>query len=147
MTIKKFLLGIDFSVHSRKALEAVAKLFPSSKIYALHAYTSPYGGLMFRQDEEDISSKGFQEVMEQSLKKEAKAFFAGLPANFPKIELIFRQGSIYSVMEEEVRKIGAHLIAIGSHGKSGAFDVFLGSFAEDLLTNPPVDVLAVNALV
>jgi nucleotide-binding universal stress UspA family protein len=63
------------------------------------------------------------------------------------IDLVVRQGVVVPLILEEARAIGADLIVIGTHGRSGFDRLLLGSVTEDVLrkahcavmTVPPAD--------
>ena len=55
------------------------------------------------------------------------------------------EGAVREVIGRQVSRLNPDLLVIGTHGRTGVAHAFLGSVAEDLLKNPPCDVLVVKA--
>lgn len=56
-------------------------------------------------------------------------------------------GMVPEVLSEYIQKLGAHLLVVGSHGRSGLSHLFLGSVAERLMRSTPCPVLVVRPAV
>jgi len=56
-------------------------------------------------------------------------------------------GLVPEVLAEYIQKLGAHLLVVGSHGRSGLSHLFLGSVAERLMRSVPCPVLVVRPTV
>jgi nucleotide-binding universal stress UspA family protein len=64
-----------------------------------------------------------------------------------KVEAHVAEGtSIAEMIRESAEKLGADLIVMGTHGRTGLAHVFLGSVAERTLRNAPCPVLTVQAI-
>ena len=85
------MVGVDFSVYSRRAVEFVVRFVP---------------GGCFR---------------------------------------LVQEGMVREVLQRQIGRQKPDLLVIGTHGRTGVAHAFLGSVAEELLREPPCDVLAVKA--
>ncbi|MDQ3101545.1 MAG: universal stress protein, partial [Bacteroidota bacterium] len=56
------------------------------------------------------------------------------------------QGSTTETLLEEIDRLNADMIIMGSHGKSGLFKAFVGSVSEQVLRESRIPVLIVPAL-
>jgi nucleotide-binding universal stress UspA family protein len=138
------LVGIDLSVHSRRALEFAAELVPRGEFHLVHATHAPFTGFLGRDTINELvrdEQKRFGLMVEQDITELTKR----LGPDAPRCEFIAKEGMILSVMREQAAQLKPDLIAIGTHGRTGIANVILGSVAEDLLADAPVDVLAVKA--
>lgn len=57
------------------------------------------------------------------------------------VETIFREGSIYTTINQIAVKIGARLLVLGTHGKVGVQQQLTGSFAHKVVSNSDVPVI------
>ena len=67
-----------------------------------------------------------------------------LVARIPGARGIVREGTPRSVILEVAREIGAHLIVMGTHGRTGLTHVFFGSVAEHIVRHSRVPVLTIR---
>src|SRR5690606_20862751 len=80
-------------------------------------------------------------------REKLKAFVEGLcaeagagPALSPS-SIVAREGEVPQVLSAEAARLGADLIALGTHGRSGLSRALFGSVAEDMLHDMPCDLL------
>jgi nucleotide-binding universal stress UspA family protein len=138
---KNVLSALDFNIHSKKSLEVAFKLFGTSKFHLLHSYEIPFLG--FAQ-EGGIIEKEVANNSAKFLKEMADDLLKGFKGEKPKIERIVRKGYIMNVLKEEVKTLKPELLVIGSHKKGGIIDRIATSPTDDVLINPPCDVLVVS---
>jgi nucleotide-binding universal stress UspA family protein len=55
------------------------------------------------------------------------------------------RGRAPEVIRAEVERLRPDLLIVGTHGRTGVPHAIIGSVAEDLLSAPPCDVMAVKA--
>lgn len=142
---RRVLVATDFSVHSRKSLEFALQLVPQGAFHLVHAFDVPYGGFITGQNVREQAAEKHRWQMDEMLGDELKTFLATLPSPAPSIEPILRQGSVREVISQQIEKLQPDLLVVGTHGRTGVAHAFLGSVAEDLLSDPPCDVLAFKA--
>lgn len=141
----RILVGVDFSVYSRRAVEFAIKLAPTGVFYLVHAYDVPFRGFLYGRDTQESISKEHQAAFERMIDEEMAAFLTNLKPNAPKLERIMEEGTVREVLHRQIGSLHPDLMVIGTHGRTGLAHAVLGSVAEDLLTSPPCDVLAVKA--
>ncbi|MFT6106790.1 MAG: nucleotide-binding universal stress UspA family protein [Rickettsiales bacterium] len=137
------LIALDFNAHSKKSLEVAFKLFGGSKFHLLHSYEIPFLG--FAQ-EGGVIEKGVSSNSIKFLREMADDLLKDFKGIKPKIEKIVKKGYIMNVLNEEVKILKPGLLVIGTHKKSGIIDSIATSPTDDILVNPPCDVLIVNNL-
>ncbi len=142
---RRIMVGVDFSVYSRRAVEFAVSFVPDGHFHLVHAYDVPFKGFLYGHDTRREVTKQHQVQLEQMINGEMATFLASVPAAGAKLEQIMQEGAPRSVIAEQARRLSPDLLIIGTHGRTGVAHAFLGSVAEDLLRTPPCDVLAVRA--
>lgn len=141
----RIMVGVDFSVYSRRAIEFAVGFAPGGVFHLVHAYDVPFKGFLYGHDTRREVGKQHQAQFAQMIEAEMASFLAGLDAPPPGLERIAREGAVRDVIHQEIDRLRPDLLVIGTHGRTGVAHAFLGSVAEDLLRSPPCDVLAVKA--
>lgn len=142
---RRIMVGVDFSVYSRRAVEFAVRFVPDADFHLVHAYDVPFKGFLFDRDMRGEVSKQHQVQFQQMIDEEMATFLAGVEANPPKLERVMQEGMVREVIHRQMSRLKPDLLVIGTHGRTGVAHAFLGSVAEDLLRDPPCDVLAVKA--
>jgi nucleotide-binding universal stress UspA family protein len=142
------VVGIDFSVHSRIAVEETNRLFPRTPMTLAHAYVVPFrdrlAGEEYLADVAAEERRQFDAFLADEMGwvlERAKR--AGAPAGH--VETLMQEGRANDVMRDIVKKRNADLVVIGTHGGNMIERLLWGSVANALLTEPPCDVLVVDA--
>jgi nucleotide-binding universal stress UspA family protein len=139
------MVCVDFSVHSRRAVDCALRLVPDGEAILLHVYDVPFAGLITDRASHDQVRATEEESFREMMDGEMKALVAALPRPPAKLRHLLVRGSV----REEIRRAAAEhkpdVLAIGTQGRTGVPRAFLGSVAADLLDDPPCDVLAVKA--
>ena len=139
------MVCVDFSVHSRRAVECALAMVPDGEAILLHVYDVPFAGLITDTASRDEMRAAEEERFREMMDGELKAFVASLARPPAKLRHMLVRGSV----REEIRRAAAvekpDVLAIGTHGRTGVSRAFLGSVAADLLDDPPCDILAVKA--
>lgn len=139
----RIIVGVDFSEYSRRAIEFAAKLFPEGEFHIVHAFDVPFKAFLTGDDNRREASKGHQEQMEQFVGGDFTALRTILQAAPARLFQVVRQGPVRQVIQDQVDRLKPDLLVLGTHGRSGIARAVLGSVAEDFLSHPPCDVLAV----
>lgn len=142
---QRVVVGVDFSVYSRRAVEFAIEFVPEGQFHLVHAYDVPFKGFLYGRDTQKEVSKQQQAKFDQMIEGEMATFLSSLEGNPPKLERIMQEGMARQVVDRQVTQLKPDLLVIGTHGRTGVAHAFLGSVAEDLLKAPPCDVLAVKA--
>lgn len=142
---RQVLVGIDFSVYSRRAVEFAVKFVPRGEIFLVHAFDVPFKGFRSGQSILDQVTKNQQEKMDAMLEEEMQAFLASFPSPPTGLKRTMLEGTVGEVIAGQVAVLRPDLLVVGTHGRTGVAHALLGSVAGDLLSDPPCDVLAVKA--
>lgn len=102
------------------------------------------GGLASGEIQDKVD-KQYEDKFEQMINGEMAMFLVGLKTNAPNLERVVQEGMVREVIQRQTGRQKPDLLVIGTHGRTGVAHAFLGSVAEDLLKDPPCDVLAVKA--
>lgn len=136
---QRAVCGIDFSRSCLAAAEACAALAPDAEIWTFHAVHVPFQGFL-------APGRTAREL--QPFLDEANARLHDwlattvLPpqCRAPKVYAI----GIREALDASIRDNRADLVCIGAHGRSSLMRTYLGSFTEQLLRDPPCDLLVVR---
>ncbi|MDP3906542.1 universal stress protein [Novosphingobium sp.] len=134
------LVATDFSPCSRQALLTAAALFPDAALHLVHAYHVAY--------ESWHRSKSVQEDVTAETQAELDAFVQdpAIPdAVRARLSARLGYGESHSVVCDAADQVGANLVVLGTHGRSGFMPALIGSMAESLLRCVPLDTLMVRA--
>jgi nucleotide-binding universal stress UspA family protein len=144
ITIRRILCPVDFSDHSRRALDhaiAIARWYEST-VTALHVFSSAPvaafgpGPVIF---EPIVLTLGDRD----QLLADTKAFAEAEGAPGIAIEAVVREGSTAREILEQAASMKADLLVIGTHGRSGVERLVLGSVAEKVLRKAGCPVMTV----
>ena len=143
VSFRNVLFLTDFSQPSEGALPfamAIARAY-GSKVSVLHVlqpdpllYSTPTSIALVEEAQEDTAKGGMQGVSAQ---------LVGLPH-----QTILEWGAgVWPSVEQALRSSAIDLIVVGTHGRTGAEKLLLGSVAEDIFRRSPVPVLTVGPTV
>jgi len=141
MSTRPVLAAIDFSPTSVAALEfaiAVAKK-RGAPVHVVHAYAIPIvplaeGGALLTDD--------FDHQVRAALERDLGQLVAAHRTHV-EMEWHLVHGPPVEALLREARRLGAGLVVLGTHGRSGFTRFVLGSVAERLARACPVSVLVV----
>ena len=142
---RRIMVGVDFSIHSRRAVALAIDLVADGELHLVHAYDVPFKGFLYGHDTRRQTRQEHHERFEEMVDEEMASLLAHLDTGTPRIHRILQEGSAQEVVHRQVDRVDPDLLVIGTHGRTGVAHAFFGSFAEDLLRNPPCDVLAAKA--
>jgi nucleotide-binding universal stress UspA family protein len=143
INVRRILCPVDFSDHSRRALDHALALatWYSSAVTVLHvsplspvAAHAPMGGMP--------PYVGLTPEARQALMRSMEAFAAGGPSGAP-VEYEIAEGHPAAVILDRADEIGADLLVLGTHGRSGFERWVLGSVTEKVLRKALCPVLTV----
>src|SRR5690349_9251380 len=134
ITLKNILLLTDFSEPSELAVPfavAVAREY-ESKVYAMHvltpvplAYAAPESAAAAIEGLEEGAQAGMQRLDAQ---------LVGVPHE----TMLIRAESVWSPVQQVLDDSEIDLVILGTHGRTGATKLLLGSVAEEIFRRPYV---------
>ncbi len=140
LTLKNILLLTDFSEPSELAVPfaiAIAREYEAS-VYAMHvltpvplAYATPESAAAAIEGLEEGAQSGMQRLDAQ---------LVGVPHE----TLLVRGESIWSSVEQALSEREINLVILGTHGRTGATKLLLGSVAEEIFRRTSVPVLTIG---
>ena len=133
------LAATDFSPAATHALNLGHSLAPKSVMTPVNALHVPYRGMLGGAAED--AGQSLVASFQAEAQEADAAWRAGtaLPVNLQHTQFV--EGSPFGTLKSIADQGGAHLITAGAHGRMGDHRALLGSLANDLLRDPPCDVL------
>jgi nucleotide-binding universal stress UspA family protein len=142
--IRRILCPIDFSEHSRRALDhavAIARWYEAA-VTVLHVF-SPVTVAAVGAAPVVFEPMVLAPVDRDRLLADTRAFAAAESAPGVAIEAVIREGSTATEILEQAASMRADLLVIGTHGRSGFDRLLVGSVAEKVLRKASCPVLTV----
>ncbi len=150
-TYQTVIAGIDFAPASRNALRLAYDLCPRASFEVLHTYFLPnvYAsgssmGVVYVEGIQEATVKAHQDTMTAFINTEENFYKKTHGQKEIKIPYEISEHDPYRAMVKKVKDRSADLITIGAHSKSIVTPSKLGGVAEDILANPPCDVLVLS---
>lgn len=144
IAIRRILCPVDFSDHSRRALDhaiAIARWYESA-VTVLHVFSSvPVAA--FGPGPAVFEPIVLTPVDRDQLLADVKAFAATESAPGVRIDAIVRQGNTAGEILEQATSMKADLLVIGTHGRTGFERLVLGSVAERVLRKATCPVMTI----
>lgn len=130
------VVATDFSAASRSALETAIELVPDAEITVFHCFRVQFES--FADDKMAVRAATAARAME-----EARAFGASMPAaaSRPAMPVLCEHGDIVRVLTALAHEKETDLVVLGAKGHSRVADLLLGSTAQRLVAELPIDVL------
>ncbi len=137
------LCPVDFSKASQRAFETAVDLAArlGAELRVIHVYQLPASALPegVLETPADIEA-----VLEDRLTKQLDVFVKPGAARDVKITTGVCEGIPYVEIKEAADELGADMIVMGTHGRTGLAHLLLGSVAERVLRTANVPVLTVR---
>ena len=139
----------DFSDHARAALNEAAQLARrlGGDLHLVHVVQSPLYMYSFAYAGEAaavIPPIDMTEIRDAAMKS-LRDVIAGLDVPGKVEPHVLEGASVAETLRETAVDLGADLIVMGTHGRTGLAHAFLGSVAERTLRSAPCPVLTVQA--
>jgi nucleotide-binding universal stress UspA family protein len=136
--------AIDLAEPSRQALNFALRKFPRAGICVIHvAETGPVGPTSDALSPSVSAERRHQ--IEDMVTARFSAAGRGGSGESDGPSLHFASGRAVNVLSEEIPRMNPDLVVMGTHGRTGVSNLFLGSVAETLLEVLRHDVLVVRA--
>jgi universal stress protein A len=146
MTPRRILVATDFSGCSKEAIDSAARLAAcfSSELFLLHVFEPPFYTLEGRDTrihpEVDRWVRELREKESKKLDGEVEA----VKRRGINVRPHFKEGSPLVEILNVAEEIGADLVVLGTHGRTGIDRFVMGSVAERVIRKAPCSVLVVR---
>jgi nucleotide-binding universal stress UspA family protein len=142
---KRFLIATDFSSTAGQAAEAGIGLARSfgGRIFFCHAL-DPTPWYSYPCDEETLGLRWIPELTRDDVADDWASFLGRLPVESVPWQVCTVEGRPVEMIVKYAEQIGADLIIIGTHGRTGLEYAFLGSVAEGVARRASTPVLTVG---
>jgi nucleotide-binding universal stress UspA family protein len=141
---RRVLVPVDFSDHSRSALEFALGLVPDAKFQIMHAYEGVERQL-WRTDVTPSDIMHHRREFAKTARAEMRAFLGTIQRDRSKISSGIWFGRAPHVIELVAERFPADLVVVGSASRRGLSRFFLGSVAEYVMRHVEGDVLVVRS--
>lgn len=142
---RRVLVGVDFSVCSRQAMEFAVGFLPKAEFHLVHAYEIPFKGFGYGENTRNAVREQHKAKFQGILEEEMDILLDGIKGKkLPKIIPVLEEGMVWDVLKHRIARIRPDLLVIGTHGRTGVAHAIFGSVAEAVLRDPPCDVIAVK---
>lgn len=140
----RVVVAVDFSIYGQHALEFAMRLAADAEFYVLHVYELWYEKRLRAQgaSAQEIADLHREETLDRL--DELDKFLDSCKIDRSRVKPLVKSGYPGPTIASEVARLGADLVAIGTHGRSGLLYVLLGSVASHVLREAECDVLAVR---
>lgn len=138
---RRALVAVDFSPHSRRALECALGIGDDVEVHLVHIFDAPLVEQMhFAGVSEEIMAE-FRDKARQEAEAAMRDFVAEADADGRVQTCIERGDHAPTQLLAKARELEADLVVVGKHGKSLAERLLLGSVTLHLMSDAPADVL------
>ena len=138
------MIGVDFSMSSRRAIEHAVALFPDARFFLIHAYEVPFAGFLHGRDSEAAVGEQHERKLTAMINDEMQALERQLGAT-PLLQRVMCRGRAPEVIRAEIERLCPDLLVVGTHGRSALNRRRFGSVAEALLGRMPTSLLIARA--
>jgi len=142
----KVIIGLDHSPHSEAALEWVknANWPANSKFYLVSAVPVAAGAFLFAEPSgytglETVQAEEVKSHQELTAEAEKDLRTWGLAVE-SRVEL----GDPRDLIVRAAESVGADLVVVGSHGRTGLPRLLMGSVASYVVSHAPCDVMVIK---
>jgi nucleotide-binding universal stress UspA family protein len=141
---RRVLAAVDFSEHSRGALEYALELAPGAEIHVVHAYEGVERQL-WRADVRQSEIMRYRRQSAKQARQEIKAFLDGINPGNKRLRRGIWFGRAPHVITMVAKRLRADLVAVGTAGRTGLPHLLIGSVAQHVMREVPSDVLVVRS--
>ncbi len=144
--IQTILVPVDFSAGSEAAAEWAEALSGAfgAKIYLLHVLDTSVSAIVGGPG--GVLAPPPPEVLLEEMRGEARSEMARLAARIPAASPMVREGTPRQEILAVAQELGAGLIVMGTHGRTGLAHLLFGSVAEHIVRHAPMPVFTVRSV-
>jgi len=141
----RVLVAVDFSPSSEQALRIASLVAPDAMTFGVHAYEVAYEGRMRSAGVSDENIDVYRGRVAQRAAVDMSALWEKLGRTGQRFANVVERGNPPFVIQEQELALGADLIVMGKHARSGVGEFFLGSVTRRVLAESVCDVLVLQA--
>lgn len=142
---QRVLIPVDFSVPSRRALAAACRFVPNGEYHAVHGFHVPFAGFISDEAARREVEADHQARLEAMIQEEMDVLLHTVGRDSGAVKRSVQRGAVLEVIYDQVAAVKPDLLVMGTHGRTGVARAMIGSVAQELLVDPPCDVMAVGA--
>ncbi len=139
IAVSRILFATDFSPYSDTALPyaaAIARKY-GAKVYGTHVVSSE--DYLFTTPDVWPAHLEKGDELQQEITARIEEQLRGLPH-----EVLFGAGDVWSVLSRQIQENNIELVVLGTHGRTGARKMLVGSVAEKVFRQSPCPVLSIG---
>ncbi len=139
--LRKILFGTDFSTASEAALHyalSIARRY-DSQLFVAHVISPAF----YANVPEEAAAAAYELARQQAEREMANLLISGRLREVPH-QVLLGEGAIWPALSDMIRNHDIDLVVLGTHGRTGARKVFLGSVAEEIFRRAECPVLTVG---
>lgn len=140
----KIAAAVDVAEPSRRALDFALRVFPGAQFTVMHVDEPA--------PDDQVAAAGIERARVErhhQIEDLVTARFAAVGRDGPGAPngptLVFDSGRAVDALPKQLARLRPDLVVLGTHGRTGVSNLFLGSVAETLLEVLPLDVLVARA--
>lgn len=135
---RKVLAAVDFSMHSKKAIEAALNWFPDSELTATFSLPTRFDPALADAGLIDVEFVAARSTRLRRAAERMEEFVAEWPG---RVKPLVVDGSPQTAIDEVVRRRGVDLVVVANRGAGATRMILLGTVADGVLEAMPCDVL------
>lgn len=142
--VKRVLAPTDFSGGAESAVQWAISLRDAygAEVVILHVVDLGLAGAASLPTGM-AAATAFSQMVD-AMRSEAREGMQKLATRYPQVKTVVREGSPRSTILEVAKEVGADLIVMGTHGRTGLAHIFFGSVAEYVVRHSRIPVLTVR---
>lgn len=139
------LLALDTSEASAAAARAACSLglLTAARASVVHAFEPHYKGMIGWAGVDKETIERYSATWAQEAAREITGFLRQLGCDGKPPEIVLEDGRPFLSIKRAVERLNPHLLVMGTHGRTGAARVLLGSVAERIISEIECDILTV----
>lgn len=146
--VKIILCPIDFSECAERALDYAARMAKqfNAELRLVHAYTDPLAFVPFSRPNTagpPTADRAVIESAQRHREKQIRRLQDMCAGHGVDAKVDEKEGEPRRVILDAAKELNADLIIMGTHGRSGAARMLMGSVAERIVRSSPCPVLVV----
>lgn len=142
-TYQNILVTTDFAAPSRRALQMATHLFPQQSMALLHAFQTPFIGIVHDQDQ-------MRDQYRTAVHEEAAAFVAAAelaPETARRLRILAEEGAPADLVRDYVAANDTDLVVLGTDDRGSVLEFLMGSTTDTILSVLRCDALIVGRAV